>query len=85
MISPLFLIFAAVTLILDVQGDLIAWNRLRNNAAKHHNKRVTTFRPQNLLAQYEHFFIKNNQNSDANDFLKISNGTHSERAIQKQN
>ena len=56
MLLPRCLMFSALALILTVQGDLIAWNRLRNNAAKHYCKRTANFRRQALLAQYQQFF-----------------------------
>jgi len=59
MLSPKVLLFSALALILTVQGDLIAWNRLRNNAAKHYCKRTGYFRRQALLAQYQQFFNNN--------------------------
>ena len=61
MISPKLLIFSAIGLLLNVKGDLIAWNRLRNNAAKHYCKRTGILKQQDLLSQYQHFFNKNNQ------------------------
>ena len=68
--SKIFLF--AVVFIFNIQADLIAWNRLRNNAAKHHCKRIANFSKTDLMAQYKHFFAKNGQSSDNDDSLRRS-------------
>ena len=70
MISTKLSIFAALLLILNVQADMIGWNRLRNNAAKHHCKRIANFSKSNLVAQYQIFFSQNGNNANEHDSVK---------------
>ena len=70
MLSPKFWIFSAFVFIVNVQADMIAWNRLRNNAAKHHCKRNAIFSKADLMAQCQTFFTKNGQNSQNDDALQ---------------
>ena len=71
MISSSIFVFV-VFFILNANADLIAWNRLRNNAAKHHCKRIANFSKTELMTQYQHFFAKNGQSYDKDDPLRRS-------------
>ena len=65
-------LLAYVLFILNAQADLIGWNRLRNNAAKHHSKRTTStnLSQSDLISQYRLFFTESGQNTEDDDAQK---------------
>jgi len=53
-------------MIINVQADLIAWNRARNNELRHTYRRISTLNDLDLLLldQYQQFFSTRGRNAE---------------------
>ena len=78
MILSRILIF--ICLMINVQADLIGWNRARNNELKHTYRRVADFNIIDLIDQYQQFFSTQGRNAE---FIRARKRSY--QKFQKQN